>query len=158
MVEYDASEIIVKGLVLELIPVQVIQARPTRGQAFVLVQKKRVRNSKGSGCFPFHFALLAFILAVPPCSPPPPSFTAVPMPATPPPLLHPLLMVIFPLLHLPHHLSDISKLDVIRSVPCIRWVLLSSVGPLWFLHIPSLLHPLLLVAVPLLTCLLTWLH
>src|SRR6266403_6299174 len=85
MVEYDASEIIVKGLVLELIPVQVIQARPTRGQAFVLVQKKRVRNSKGSGCFPFHFALLAFILAVPPCSPPPPSFTAVPMPATPPP-------------------------------------------------------------------------
>ena len=115
-------------------------------------------SCKGSGCFPFHFALLAFILAVPPCSLPLPSFTAVPMPATPPPLLHPLLMVIFPLLHLPHHLSDISKLDVIRSVPCIRWVLLSSVGPLWFLHIPSLLHPLLLVAMPLLTCLLTWLH
>ena len=42
-------------------------------------------SCKGSGCFPFHFALLAFILAVPPCSPPPPSFTAVPMPATPPP-------------------------------------------------------------------------
>ena len=75
-----------------------------------------------------------------------------------PPLLLPLLRVIFPLSLLPHHLSDISKLDMIRSVPCIRWVLLSSVGPLQSLYIPLLLHQLLYMGGPFLTCLLIWLR